>query len=270
MFSYIDRGSGNMKKVLAVIGSPRKGETLKAVKRFEEELNKHEEVLVEYIMLGSYGLSDCTGCHNCISKGSEYCRESLKVRELQDKMQQADGVILATPVYNQHVTALMKKFMDYYTFLWHRPAMFGVRFMGISSGGGMFKPVFKYLKMNVENWGGVWTGSLGVPHYEALTEKYRKKADDDIKSKASDFLKAISAKYLPRPSLGKLLWFGMWKMNAIAAKNEIKKDYEHWTETGWFDMDYYYDTEVGFVKSIISATAVSIARRIMRRVYVGY
>jgi multimeric flavodoxin WrbA len=259
-----------MKKILAIIGSPRQGETFNAVKKFEEEMKKTEEVQVEYIMLRKFDFKDCTGCHNCIKLGQEFCHERNKVEEIQNKMLEVDGVILATPVYNQQVTALMKKFLDYFTFLWHRPAMFGVKYFGVSSGGGMFDPVFKLLKMNVENWGGEWTGSLGVPHYESLTDKYKAKFDKDIKIKAKAFLKSIEIKELPKPSLSKLLWFNMWKMNAEAAKDEVVKDYQHWTETNWFNKNYYYDTEIGMIKKSIASFMMAIMRGFMRKVYKGY
>ncbi|MCX7920529.1 MAG: NAD(P)H-dependent oxidoreductase [Clostridia bacterium] len=259
-----------MKKVLAIIGSPRKGETYKAVCRFIEELNKVEQVQVEYIMLSRYAISDCTGCHNCIKKGEETCHENVKVHEIQDKIKNADGIILSTPVYNQHVTALMKKFMDYLTFLWHRPSMFGVKFFGVSSGGGMFGPVFKYLKMNVESWGGIWVDGLGVPHYDTLTEKFKDKVDEDIRAKARKFIKAMEVKTLPRLNFSRLMWFNIWKMNAEAGKEDLKKDYEHWSKMNWFNTDYYYDVKVGILKRIAIKFATGMARMFMRRVYKGY
>lgn len=259
-----------MKKILAIIGSGRKGETYKAVQKFEEELNKLSKVQIEYLMLRDYEFKDCIGCHNCIKRGEQFCPENKKVKELQDKILQADAVILATPVYNQHVTAIMKKFMDYFTFLWHRPALFGVKFFAVSSGGGMFGPVFKYLKMNVDAWGGTWVDSLGVPHYESLTDKFRKNFDKDIKKKADILLKALEESKLPKPSLGRLLNFNMWKINAYACREDIVKDYEHWAKSNWFNMDYYYDTKIGIFKRIFVKFMKSIMTMFMRKVYKGY
>lgn len=259
-----------MKKVLAIIGSPRNGETYEAVQKLIEEMNKLEEISPEYIMLRKYGISDCTGCHNCIMKGEEKCHEYTKIQEIMAKIKDADGVILATPVYNQHVTALMKKFMDYLTFLWHRPSLFGIRFFGVSSGGGMFDPVFKYLKMNVESWGGIWAGGLGVPHYEALTDKFREKSDKNIKATAFKFLKAMEGKSLPKPSFGGLMWFNMWKLNAGVGKENGDKDYEHWKAMNWFNMDYYYDSRPGAFKGTAVKLVTMLTRSFMRRVYKGY
>ncbi len=256
--------------ILAIMGSPRKGETYSAVQRFEEELLRFEEINMEYVMFSKLGVADCLGCHNCITKGENFCHQAAKVKELQDKMLAADGVILATPVYNQHVTAIMKKFLDYFTFLWHRPAMFGVKFIGISSGGGMFTPVFKFLKMNAKNWGGIWVDGLGVPHYESLTDKYRQKIDGDFTKKAQRFIAAIKDKKLPNPSLGQLLWFNMWKINAVVGKDQGIKDFEHWTRTNWFTMDYYYPAKVGYIKKWLIRVISKLMRSFMRKMYKGY
>ncbi len=257
-----------MKKIVAIIGSPRKGETLKAVQRLEQEMQKHGEVEFEYVMLSQVALRDCTGCHNCILKGKETCREAEKVQALFDKMAAADAVVLASPVYNQGVTAIMKKFLDYFTYLWHRPALFGVKFIGVSSGGGMFKGTFQTMKENVSSWGGTWLGELGVPHYEALTEKFRAKADKAAVKKAAQFWAALGDKNLPKPTLGKLMGFRMWRMNAVFGE----ADRAHWTEKGWLDKKcrYYYDTKINPFANVLAAVLMGIARQVMRGIYVGY
>jgi hypothetical protein len=203
-------------------------------------------------------------------KGREYCKESGKVKELQEKMLAADAVILATPVYNQSVTSLMKKFLDYFTFLWHRPEMFGVKFFGISSGGGMFKEVFKLLRTNVESWGGTWLGELGIPHYEALMPKFRSKCDRDIKKKAELFLREIGAKVSPVPGIGRLMMFNIWKMNAKACKDSNPADYTFWVEKQLFDKDYYYPVRTGIFKKLAAGFITGIAKSFMKKIYVGY
>lgn len=260
-----------MKKILAVMGSPRKGETYQALKRFEECLNQVESVEMEIIFLSQVALPDCLGCHRCISEGEDKCYQAERVNLLYEKMRTADGVILATPVYNQHVTALMKKFLDYLTYLWHRPAFFGKRFFGLSSGGGMFNPVFKFLKTNVESWGGIWAGELGVPHYESLTPKYQKKLDMDFAKKAQLFMKSLNnAHSLPAPGIGRLMMFNIWKMNARVCKESIPADFQYWTQHGYFDTDYYYPTRLGWVKKGMVKLMAAMARRFMQKVYVGY
>ncbi len=259
-----------MKKILAIIGSPRKGETYAAVNRFIEEVNRIESVEVEYVMLNQMGFSDCSGCHNCILKGHETCKESKRVAVLLDKMKSSDAVILASPVYNQSVTALMKKFLDYFTYLWHRPEMFGVKFFGISSGGGMFKGTFKLLKSNVESWGGQWMGELGMAHYESLTQKFKKKLDQEICMKARAFVKGMNDKALPVPSFGKMMMFNIWKINAKACKDSNPADYAYWVDRGLLDKGYYYPVKINILKKTATSLMTAIAKGFMRKVYVGY
>jgi multimeric flavodoxin WrbA len=259
-----------MKKIIVLMGSPRKGETYKAVQKFEEELKMIEPIEMETVFLNKIGFPDCLGCHNCILKGEGTCYQAEKVKGLVDKINNADGVIMATPVYNQHVTAIMKKFLDYLTFLWHRPAMFGKVFMGISSGGGMFKDVFKFLKSNVESWGGVWAEEFGVPHYDALTPKFQAKVDKDFPKKARSFMMAMNSKDLPSPSINRLMMFNIWKMNAIACKGSNPADFAYWTKNSWLEKDYYYNTKIGPIKGIFVKFAVMMAKSFMKKVYVGY
>jgi multimeric flavodoxin WrbA len=259
-----------MKRILAIIGSPRKGDTVAAVQRLEQELKKLGEVEMEYLMLMDVGLRDCLGCHNCFMKGQETCREAAKVKELQERMLAADAVILASPTYNQGVTGIMKKFLDYFTFLWHRPGMFGVPFFGVATGGGMFGGVFKTMKSNVDSWGGTWAGTLGVPHYDALTKKYKTRLDQDFTGKAALLMKVMDEKELPKPTLGRLMSFRMWKMNA--AQGFSPRDAAHWTEKGWLDPKcrYYYSAKINPLANAAAAAVMGIARRVMRSIYVGY
>lgn len=259
-----------MKKILAIIGSPRKGETYAAVNRFIEEVNRIEAVEVETIMLSQTGFSDCSGCHNCFLKGRETCKESKRVAELLDKMKSSDAVILSSPVYNQSVTALMKKFLDYFTYLWHRPEMFGIKFFGISSGGGVFKGTFKLLKTNVESWGGQWMGELGVAHYEALTPKFKNKLDQEIVRKARAFAKGINNKALPVPSFSKMMMFNIWKINAKACKDSNPADYAYWVDKDLFDKEFYYPVKINLFKKMGTSLITAIAKSFMRKVYVGY
>lgn len=257
-------------KIIAIIGSPRKGDTYSAVQRFGQCLQAHGKVDIEYLMLSQVRLPDCVGCHNCFTHGRERCPQAVLVRELQDKLTRVDAVILASPVYNQGLTSVLKRFLDYFTFQWHRPEFFGVKFFGISSGGGMFGGVFKALRDNVQAWGGTWLGSLGVPHYEALTPKYRRKADADMEKAAVRFLKGVARTKLPQPDFGALMRFRVWRMNARACRDSIPADFDHWTQAGWFDRAYYYPTKINPVLRLCADAAAKLAQRFMRSIYVGY
>lgn len=257
-------------KLLAIIGSARKKETYHAVQKLETLIAAQQEVDFEYLFLQEHKLSDCIGCHNCIARGENLCPEAKKIRVIKEKMEAADVIILASPVYNDHVTALMKKWFDYMTYLWHRPEFFGKRFVLMSSGGGMFKALFKYMEKNVKSWGGQVIGSCGVPHYESLTPAFRKKATKSIEELAKKVVALETTEKLPVPTIGQLMWFSMWKLNAKVASEDYPKDQAFWAEHNWFDMDYYYKTRINPLKKWLIKRLTFVMHYFMRKVYVGY
>jgi len=103
-------------KILAIVGSPRlKGNTNYLVDQALEEASKLG-IETEKIILGNYKINPCLGHDNCASLDS--CLQKDDTAAIQDKFCQADGVILATPVYYFNVTAQMKLFIDRTYFLY--------------------------------------------------------------------------------------------------------------------------------------------------------
>ena len=103
-------------KIIAIVGSPRlKGNTNYLVDQALEEASKLG-IETEKIFLNDYNMKPCLGHDNCASLDS--CLQKDDTATIQDKFCQADGVILATPVYYFNVTAQMKLFMDRTYFLY--------------------------------------------------------------------------------------------------------------------------------------------------------
>jgi len=97
-------------KILAIVGSPRpKGNTNYLVDRALEaaaELGAQ----VKKIDLGKYKVNPCLGHDDCSS--FESCTQKDDAIWILDEFLNADGVILATPVYWYNVSAQMKAFID--------------------------------------------------------------------------------------------------------------------------------------------------------------
>lgn len=99
-----------MKKIVAIVGSPRKnGNTSILVDAALEEA-KTNGCEVEKIMLGDYKFTGCQGHDGCSSFAK--CKVEDDFPKLLEKFQNADGTILATPVYYYNMTAQMKTFVD--------------------------------------------------------------------------------------------------------------------------------------------------------------
>jgi Multimeric flavodoxin WrbA len=257
-------------KILTVMGSPRKGESYKVMKLIEDRLAQKGDVDFEYLYLKNYSLGNCKGCHLCITDGKEKCPLRDDRDRIVDKMLAADGVIFVSPVYSMHVTALMKNFIDHLSYLYHRPMFFGKKAMAVSAGGASFKDTLGYMESNAKAWGFHFVNKLGVPHLDSLTPKYKEKIMKKIDTEADKFYNSVKENHLPVPGIGDLMWFNMWKGNAIACKKSLPSDYPYWKDKGWMDSDYFYKTRVNIWKKGVLKLFGLIGKMYMSRIYVGY
>jgi multimeric flavodoxin WrbA len=257
-------------KILVILGSPRKGESFWGITQMEERFKSYSDVEIEYAWLKDMTLKDCLGCHACILMGESKCPLKDDTAVLQQKMMEADGVIITSPVYSMHVSALLKKPIDHFSYLWHRPRFFGKYAMGLVSGGGQFKETLDYIKLNTTNWGFTYVTGVGVAHHEALTPKYAAKQEKDLRNAADMFYQAIKSQKHPTPSLSDLIRFRVWRINARYLKESNPVDNAYWTEKGWFEKNYYADRPVFFLKTLAADVMEKIIHRFMRSVYQGY
>lgn len=97
-------------KILAIIGSPRKGGNTDILVR---EAGKRAEALgaeVEYVELRKLKIRDCIACERCAE--TMQCVVKDDMQELYPKLEQAQGIILGSPTYFYSPTGLMKCFLD--------------------------------------------------------------------------------------------------------------------------------------------------------------
>ena len=100
-------------KVVAFNGSPKKeGNTYQAIRMVAEELEK-EGIEVEIVHVGDKVIRGCMACGGCFRNGDSHCVvKNDPVNEYIDKMIEADGVILGTPVHYAAIGGTMKSFLD--------------------------------------------------------------------------------------------------------------------------------------------------------------
>ncbi len=116
-------------KILAIVGSPRlKGNVNYLV---DQALREARELgaETEKIVLSQYEVNPCLGHDKCAS--FESCLQKDDAGWILDKFREADGVILATPVYYYNVSAQMKAFIDRNYFLYEHDQKYGARVVGI-------------------------------------------------------------------------------------------------------------------------------------------
>jgi multimeric flavodoxin WrbA len=103
-----------MKKVLGVVGSPRKkGNTHILVSRILEGAEA-EGAQTDTVLLGKLKIRECNGCHVCW-KGKP-CTKRDDMNNLYPKIEESDAIVFGTPVYWYGPTALMKGFIDRFVY----------------------------------------------------------------------------------------------------------------------------------------------------------
>jgi multimeric flavodoxin WrbA len=115
--------------IVAIVGSPRlKGNTNYLVDLALEEA-AGAGIDTEKIVLSQYDVRPCLGHYNCAT--FESCTQKDDADRIIDKFREADGVILATPVYWYNVTAQMKAFIDRNYFAYKHDLTYRARAAGL-------------------------------------------------------------------------------------------------------------------------------------------
>jgi multimeric flavodoxin WrbA len=151
---------GLFMKILAIVGSPRtNGNTSFLTDRALEEAAL-QGCEVEKLLLCKHKINPCLGHDMCGTYAK--CKIDDDIPMILEKFRNADGVILATPVYYYNMSAQMKMFIDRNYFLYTHNTPLKVKCMGLIVVGeaeGMI-PTVNLLKKSfgpgsgnkIENW----------------------------------------------------------------------------------------------------------------------
>ncbi|MDY0296350.1 MAG: flavodoxin family protein [Acidobacteriota bacterium] len=241
-------------KVVVIFGSPRKKNSYLVTRAFEEELLKLGPVEFEYIFLNKLSLQPCIGCHNCLFYGKEKCPLPDSIQETLQSMLQADGLVFVSPVYVSQVTSLLKNFIDRFSFLSHRPRLYGQHAMAISTTGAIgLKNVLGYIEKVVSEWGIRSFTKLGL-----VTPPDRSRddivGDKRIRQAAGRFYKRLNGGW--SPSLKQVIQFNAQKtfFSTLQAKKISPRDHEYYSALE--SRDYHVDVKISpfnkFIGRLIS------------------
>jgi len=152
------------KRVLIITSSPRKNgnSTILALKAAEGV--KAAGGIADIAAIGNLKIAPCNACDACRAKPDAGCVIKDDMQPLYQKIEGAEGIVFATPIYWFNVSAQMKLFIDR-TYAIHRES--GYAFTGKDVGviltyededvyvsGGVnalrsFKDIFTYVKANL-------------------------------------------------------------------------------------------------------------------------
>lgn len=220
------------------MGTPNKGNTRAITDLFLNELNDKNNEFDE-IVLPKDMQEICYGCANCILKGEEKCPHFNSVHPIVERIEKADLVIIATPVFAMSCSSGLKALFDHMCYMWlpHRPNKKMFQKVGLiitSAAGSGVKDTVRLVKRNMFYWGisnisnyGVTTMKMGGNYID-----YENK--DKIKRQVKNQAKKIK-KNLNKINVGfkTKLYFKIFGMMQKNGWNKIDSDY--WKEKGWLN-----------------------------------
>jgi multimeric flavodoxin WrbA len=253
-------------RVLVVMGSPRKGNTYRAAERLRALMEADGPVAFEYLWLRDAALEQCRGCAVCVGKGEEYCPIRDDVPAIVQKMREADGIILASPVFSWQVSGLMKVLIDRLSYTMHRPQLYGKKVLVLATGMLSTRDVERYLTAVARFWGAEVVAKVGLITPPTVSARQLEKNERILATAAASFSRALRPGRRTSPPLRSVLYFRGGRALIDEQQDETPTDYRYWKERGWLDpaANYYTDTPVNPVYTAIGRLAEFVMRRAIR------
>jgi len=225
-------------KILTILGTPHKGNTRAITDLFLNEF-KNETNEFDEIVLPNDFHELCYGCANCILKGEDKCPHYNLVNPIIKKIEDADLIIIATPIFVMSCSSGLKTLLDHLAYMWlvHRPkeSMFKKTGLIITTAGGSgVKDTIKLIKNNM-----FYLGIPKIYNYSITTMKmggnyvdYNKKdkIKKQVKQRANKIKRSLNN---PKVGLKNRFFFNIFKMTQKNGWNKTDSDY--WKENGWLN-----------------------------------
>nr|WP_303223747.1 NAD(P)H-dependent oxidoreductase [uncultured Blautia sp.] len=221
-------------KITVIHGQNHKGNTYMIAHELAEKIGGE---VTEFFLPRDFD-EPCIGCWTCFNKDLTHCPHYKKLKPLMDAMDEADVVILASPVYVYHATGQMMAFLDHFGTRWmvHRPDARAFQKQGVAiataAGGGMASTT-KDLYHSMFFWGYPRIYRMGF----AVRAAKPSEIPEDIQKKIHQETDRMAAKIRKnhasfKPTLKTRMWFSMirWMHKAFW---KFEPDYGYWEEHGW-------------------------------------
>jgi len=234
-------------KLLAINGSPRKGNTSKALYQIRDAF---PGIDFEILHLIDLDFKPCKGCYACVLKGESKCMLKDDRDMIVGKIAEADGLILASPVYSHMVSALIKNFFERLGYLAHRPLFFNKFAMSMVTYSGYgAEEALKYMDKMLSAFGFNPAPSLELQFRPGkMPEKHTELNMEKSKRVVKILMEKIERGEKNKPSLKKMIPYNIFKYVSRLDKDLMKADHEYYKDKG----DFYYETKIPFHKKIIA------------------
>lgn len=220
-------------KTLIINGQNHHGSTYHIAKELADKIGGETK---EFFLPKDFG-DFCLGCTNCFTKGEKTCPHYDKLKPIVDAIDEADVVILASPVYVMHSSGSMKAFLDHLGYRWmiHRPEEKMFKKLGVcvstAAGAGM-KSTNKDMADSLFNWGIPKIYKYGIAvaatSWNDISEKKMATIHKDTNQLAAEIRNNYSN---VKPGFKLKALFMLCRF--IQKNGYNPKDMEYWKQKGW-------------------------------------
>lgn len=259
-----------MKKILAISGSARKkGIGIQVLDMFKENFPAREYAF-ETIHLSDYDIRNCRGCTVCFKMHEDKCPLKDDLSAIVEKVEDAHGLVFATPIYEMNVSGVLKTFLDRTAYMLHRPRLYTKHsFIIVSTDVAGVKPISAYMKYMMNAYGINNTGAVGALSYQMnSSESYRAEIRNKLVKEAEHFKAELNRGEHYQPKFTQIVRFNAWKIKNNLSKDIYPEDARYWVENGWTESDYYYPIKINpiqrvLLKGIRARLTMSLRSKIM-------
>lgn len=215
-----------------------------------------QDISVEIVNLHDVDIHDCLGCLHCLEKGGCVWRDGFQ--PLWERIEAADGLILASPVYVASYGATLKRWVDRAFVYVHRPVLTNKPVLAVSTGGGGFTGKVNRLMLSVGGMlglrGGGAIGRVAPSMHKPVTARELQR-----------FIRLVNAD--PTTSSPTIAGVVMFQVSKFAG-SFAPMDRAFWQESGWDRVIYPHEASLGWKRPIawlFDRVLMPLARRSMAK-----
>jgi multimeric flavodoxin WrbA len=212
----------------------------------------------ETLYLAEMDVRPCRGCRTCFDRGEEKCPLKDDVPAIKAKLDAADGVIFASPVYIDDVNGIAKTLLDRLSYLCHRPGFGGkCAFPLATVGNSPTSHTLRTLNGALLTWGFHLVGQAGfkmgalMPPAE-VTSRF----EPETARIAAKLFRAVDQQQALRPSFVSLFTFKV-QQSAWQREPPDSLDYAYWKNQGWLEptCTFYFSPRANRIKIALARLA---------------
>jgi len=242
------RTTGNTSQLVAMVRGALDQEAARAGVPFE----------FETLHLGHARIDACRGCRACFDRGEEMCPVKDDLQAVKARMRQADGVLVASPVYVHDVSGITKNWIDRLAHVCHRPEFAGkCAYLLATVGGSPTGHALGSLQIALSTWGFSVVGRTGLRTGALMRGDEARRFEEKTGRVARALFQAVHRRAFVKPSFRSLMTFKIQQKAWQSSPERGTVDHEYWRRQGWLDpgRDFYIAHEAGRLKVALARLA---------------